>query len=131
MKDRTYVTADAVPTARPTIPMPGQLPVEHYDNLLKRRVTLPLSRQAVGTPVTATGRITKIRPLDSDARRVAIVLTDDDGHSAIVTFAAGSVARIAPLLREGTRITLSGLVTRTAPTLPVGIDGFNAQMADA
>lgn len=135
MSDRTYTTkTNTINGAHQRVaalPMPGRLLVEHYDNLLRKRVAGPLSKETAGTPVSATGRITKIHHLDASPGRVNVVLVSDDGNSAIVTFAPEKVARIEPLLREGTRITLGGLVTRTMPTLPAGIEGFNAQLAEA
>lgn len=116
-------------TTKPT-PMPGHLPVEHFDRLLNTRTTVDLAETHDGTFVTATGTITKLRYLDpSPLGRVMAVLTDDDGHSAFVSFGPAAVREIQPLLAERTRVTVAGVVTRRTPGLPAGIDGANARMA--
>lgn len=111
-------------------PMPGHLPVEQYSDLLKSRITVDLSDVVGGEFVLATGRITRVRHLDPGAAsRVNVVLTADDGNSAIVTFAPGRAAVFETLLHQGTPVTVAGLVSRRLPSLPAGIDGSSVRLA--
>lgn len=112
------------------VPMPGRLAVEHYDNLLKTRVTTALDQEKSDTPITATGTLTRVRFLDPRGGRAMAVLTDDDGNTATVTFAPEIVDQIRPLLAEGTRVTVGGLVGGPNGSQPAGITGYNARMAD-
>lgn len=128
MSDRT----DRVRSSTITVaPMPGRLAADYYDNLLKTRRVVPLADLPLGTPVRATGTVARVRYLDKSVLgRVMIVLTDDAGDSAAVSFAPEIVRMVQPVLAEGARISISGLATRRIPTLPAGIDGLNARMAD-
>jgi hypothetical protein len=129
------VTRAIAGTSKPTpTPMPGHLVVEHYDSLLKARVSEPLSDVAADTQISATGTITRVRHLDPGRfGRVMVVLSSDDGNSAMVSMGPDTVRMVNPLLIEGVRVTVYGTVARghvahRAGSTPAFIDGYNAQM---
>lgn len=116
--------------ATATIPMPGRLPVSYRDRALRLNIDdIPLNEVRTGTVVTAEGVITTVRHLDRNALgRTMIVLTGDDGNSAHVLFSADTVRQVAPALTQHTRIKLHGLVSRSIPGLPVGLEGFGVRV---
>ncbi|MBM9509950.1 hypothetical protein [Actinacidiphila acididurans] len=128
MTDRTE-TKPRRTTNNAPIPMPGRLAVDFYDNLLKAQKQGPLDQQRPGTAVTATGRITLVKPLDSG--RVHVVLTDTDKNSALIDFGPSAADKVWPLLKQGARLTVAGHVTGARPLVPAGIAGYDAQIAGA
>jgi len=107
------------------IPMPGRLSVSYRDQYGWVEPKAPLAEVITGSHVTATGMITRVRYLDTTTSgRVMIVLTDDAGDSAHVSLGPDVVRMIQPVLHDGTRLQIRGLVTRTIPSQPAGIDGL-------
>lgn len=130
MQDRTQTLDVALATA--PIPMPGRLPVEYYDDLLRARTTKTLTELRDDTHVTATGTITHVRHLDPRRpARVQVVLTDDTRNSALVEFDPDHSALVWPLLVAGTRITVAGIVTRRAAGQAPFLLGSNARLDEA
>jgi hypothetical protein len=109
--------------------MPGRLVVDYYDNLLKCSARGRLDEQRTGTRVSATGTLTSVRFVGERLERAHALLTDTDGNSALITFAADAVAVIRPILAEQAQITVYGLAVAAADGLPAGIAGYNARIA--
>lgn len=127
MQDRTQTLDVALATA--PIPMPGRLPVEYYDDLLRARTTTTLAELHDDTHVTAAGTITHVRHLDPRRpARVQIVLANDIRNSALVEFDPDHSALIWPLLVVGTRVTVAGIVTRRAAGQAPFLIGSNARL---
>lgn len=118
------------PSASQPIPMLGQMQVEHYDHLLEQRVAAPLTAVKSGTVITASGTITRTRYLDPHGHRVHVVLTHDDGSTGLAEFNTPGPAQAQPLLRAGTRITITGFAVRRHPEHPVIIDAYTVRPAD-
>jgi len=112
--------------------MPGRLAVSYRVRSLPGRaatVQSTLDQMTTDQLVDATGTITAVRHLQGSALgRTMIVLTDDDGNSAHVLFTADVMPQVHPVIYRGSRITVHGLVSRTASNLPAGIEGFGVRV---
>lgn len=126
MQDRTQTTIVSRPTP---VPMPGRLPVEYRNRALRIDVDTTLDRAPLGELVTATGVITAVNYLDRKALgRVMVVLADDAGDSAHVTFNPDVVRMLGPVLARGTRLSVHGIVVRPHSHQPAGIDGLGVRV---
>lgn len=114
------------PTIAPVIPMPGRLLVDYYDWDLHLPYSVPLDEVNTGTVVSTTGTITSIIRLANN--RVMLVFTSDDQQNAHVLLNEDTARMLAPGLYAGTRLTVRGLVTRTVPSQPAGIEGLSVQV---
>lgn len=108
------------------IPMPGQLLVDYYDWDQQLPYSVPLNEVNADTVVSTTGTITAVRHLPGG--RAMVVLSSDDQHSAHVLLNADVVKMTAPALYRGYRMHVRGLVQRTHPSQPAGIEGLGVQV---
>lgn len=108
------------------IPMPGRLTVNYYDWNLHYGFAPTLDEVETGALVTTTGTITAVVRLSGG--RAMVVLSEADGNSAHVALNADVVRMVAPALYRGYRMHVRGLVTRTTPSQPAGIEGLGVQV---
>jgi hypothetical protein len=106
--------------------MPGRLLVDYFDWDLRLPYSVPLDEVDTGTVVLTAGTITAVRYLSGG--RAMVVLSSDDGHSAHVALNAYVVRMTAPALYRGYRMSVRGLVFRTSPSQPAGIEGLGVQV---
>lgn len=110
-------------------PMPGRLPVSYFQRKLRTVIETTLDQVPTNTVVTTSGIITTVRRLEGKALgRTMIVITSEGGHSSYVTFDADVIGMVEPAIRVGTRIHVHGLVVRTIPSQPAGIEGLGVQV---
>jgi hypothetical protein len=127
MATRTPDPSDFVHKDAHAIPMPGRLPVSHYDwDLRLGFKDVPLADVPTGTLVTTSGTITSVVRLSGG--RAMVVVTSDDRNSSHVLLNEDVVRMVAPALYRGNRLNVRGLVTRTTPSQPAGIDGRGVQV---
>lgn len=112
-----------------TIPMPGRLAVDYYDDLLRSPARGPLDERKDGTHVTATGMVTRVRHLDPQGGRLHVVLVDNYGDSALVDFGPDDADLYGTVLTEGAKVTVSGRVRAATTLTPAGIVGYGAKAA--
>lgn len=108
------------------IPMPGRLMVDYYDWDQHLPYSVPLAEVTPDTVVTTIGTITAVRHLSGG--RAMVVLSSDDHNSAHVLLNADVVGMVAPALYRGYRMHVRGLVQRTSPSQPAGIEGLGVQV---
>jgi hypothetical protein len=108
------------------IPMPGRLLVDYYDWDLRLPFSVPLNEVIDDTVISTTGTITTVVHLPGG--RAMVVLASDDHNSAHVTLNADVVRMVAPALHRGYRMSVRGLVHRTVPWQPAGIEGLSVQV---
>ena len=111
------------------IPMPGRLPVSYRDWDLRLDVKdTPLSRVQAGTLVSTSGTITSVTRLSGG--RAMVVLSSDDRNSAHVLLNQDVARMVTPALYRGNRLDVRGIVTRTHPSQPAGIEagGVNVEI---
>lgn len=122
-KDPTRTASTAATTV---IPMPGRLLVDYYDWDLHLPYSIPLDEVNTDTVVTTTGTITSVVRLAGG--RAMVVLSSDDHNSAHVLLNADVTRMVAPALYRGYRMHVRGLVFRTTPSQPAGIEGLGVQV---
>lgn len=118
--------AQTTTTLATPIPMPGRLLVDYFDWDLRLPYSVPLDEVDTGTVVLTVGTIAAVRHLSGG--RAMVVLSSDDGHSAHVALNADVVRMTAPALYRGYRMNVRGLVIRTTPSQPAGIEGLGVQV---
>ncbi|MGW0015385.1 hypothetical protein ACWDVX_37265 [Streptomyces tendae] len=113
-------------TTTTVIPMPGRLLVDYYDWDQHLPYSVPLNEVNTDTVVTTTGTITNVVRLTGG--RAMVVLSSDDDNSAHILLNADVVRMVAPALYRGYRMNVRGLVRRTSPSQPAGIEGLGVQV---
>ena len=116
-------------SVRTVLPMAGQLPVSYFQRSTRTAVEATIDQVPTDTLVNASGVIKTVRRLEGRALgRTMIVIAGEGGHSSYVTFNADVIGMVEPAIRVGTRIHVHGLVVRTTPSQPAGLEGLGVQV---
>lgn len=114
---------------RTVLPMAGRLPVSYFQRKLRTVIETTIDQVPTDTVVTTSGVIRTVRRLEGNALgRTMIVIAGEGGHSSYVTLDADVMRLVEPAIRVGTRIHVHGLVIRTVPSQPAGIEGLGVQV---
>jgi hypothetical protein len=126
--DRVRRRTITTPAVKP-VPMPGRLTVTYYNARLRADRDTVIAGLESGVRVSASGVITLVRYLAGDRSRAHVVLTGEDGQSALAVFDADALAGVQEdLLRCGTRVIVTGRVEAATSMTPASITAYSVRV---